>query len=140
MKSLTNTYHKEWVDALISRLTQRMEQAAAGHFMAGLELAARGNMEIADWRKKIDELDEQIVALLCERAAAAVEIGKLKQQAAAPIYEPQREKAVYDHVRTQVGKSGPESLTAAQIQDIYERIMDVMRSLQRPASGTEHKA
>ena len=140
MKSLTNTYHKEWVDALISRLTQRMEQAAAENFLASPELATRGNMEIADWRKKIDELDEQIVALLCERAAAAVEIGKLKQQAAAPIYEPQREKAVYDHVRATACKAEPESLSAAQVQDIYERIMDVMRSLQRPASGTEHKA
>lgn len=91
-------------------------------------------MEIADWRKKIDELDEQIAKLLCERAAAAIAIGRLKAQNAAPIYEPQREKTVYDHVRT-VAESCPESLSGPQIQDIYERVMDVMRALQK----TQHK-
>ena len=36
-------------------------------------------MDISDWRKKIDELDGKLAALLNERAAAAVEIGKLKR-------------------------------------------------------------
>jgi len=85
-------------------------------------------MEIADWRKKIDSLDEQIVGLLSERAAAAVAIGELKRRNSAPIYEPDRERAVYEHVRS----ANPGPLTTAQIQDIYERVMDVMRSLQRP--------
>jgi chorismate mutase len=85
-------------------------------------------MEIADWRKKIDQLDEQIVRLLSERAAAAVEIGRLKSKTAAPIYEPQREQQVFEHVR----RVNPGPLTGAQLQDVYERLMDVMRSLQRP--------
>ena len=87
-------------------------------------------MEIADWRKKIDQLDEQIVLLLSERAAAAVAIGQLKQKSESPIYEPKREQIVFDHVR----QVNPGPLTGAQIQDLYERIMDVMRSLQRPAN------
>jgi len=86
-------------------------------------------MEIADWRKKIDELDEQIVKLISERAAAAVAIGKLKQETAAPIYEPNRERVVFAHVRD----VNPGPLSGVQVQDIYERIMDVMRALQRPA-------
>ncbi len=36
-------------------------------------------MDIADWRKQIDELDLRIVALISERAQAAQEIGKLKR-------------------------------------------------------------
>ena len=86
-------------------------------------------MELADWRKKIDELDEQIVKLLCERAAAAVAIGQLKQKTAAPIYEPNRERVVFAHVR----EVNPGPLSDLQVQDIYERIMDVMRALQRPS-------
>ena len=35
------------------------------------------NMEIADWRVKIDELDRRLVELISERARCAVEIGKL---------------------------------------------------------------
>ena len=85
-------------------------------------------MDIADWRNKIDELDEQIVHLLSQRAAAAVAIGRLKQKDAAPIYEPNRERAVFDHIR----HVNPGPLSGPQVQDIYERIMDVMRALQRP--------
>ena len=84
-------------------------------------------MEIADWRNKIDGLDEQIVALLSERAKAATEIGAIKQQTNANIYEPEREQAVYAHVK-QVN-AGP--LSEAELIVIYERIMDVMRSLQK---------
>ena len=35
-------------------------------------------MDIEDWRKKIDELDRKLVALLSERAQAAVQIGRLE--------------------------------------------------------------
>ena len=84
-------------------------------------------MEISDWRNKIDELDEQIVQLLSERAAAAVAIGKLKAAKSAPIYEPQREQTVFEHVR----RVNPGPLSGAQVQDVYERLMDVMRALQR---------
>ncbi|MDE1163229.1 MAG: chorismate mutase [Acidobacteriaceae bacterium] len=86
-------------------------------------------MEIADWRNKIDEIDEQITALLNKRAECAVEIGKLKQSNAAPVYEPQREQRVFEHVST--ASAGP--LTTAELTDIYQRIMDVMRNKQRPA-------
>lgn len=88
-------------------------------------------MEIADWRNRIDELDEQIVKLLCERAACAVAIGEIKRQSDAPIYEPRREQQVIEHAR----RVNPGPLTGEQVQDIYERVMDVMRSLQRPDHG-----
>jgi chorismate mutase len=84
-------------------------------------------MDIADWRNKIDALDEQITALLNERAAAAVEIGKLKQTTSAPVYEPQREQQVYAHVSA----INPGPLTNTELNDIYQRIMDVMRNKQR---------
>lgn len=84
-------------------------------------------MDIADWRRQIDEVDEQIVGLLNQRAAAAVEIGRIKQQNTAPIYEPKREHQVFEHVRSV--NAGP--LTAAEVQDIFERIMDVMRNKQK---------
>ena len=94
-------------------------------------------MEIADWRSKIDELDEQIVQLLNQRAAAAVEIGKLKQKTGAPIYEPNREQSVFEHV----AKVNPGPLSATQLQDVYYRVMDVMRALQRvEPSGSEETA
>jgi chorismate mutase len=51
-------------------------------------------MDIADWRKKIDEIDQQLVEILNQRAQAAQEIGRLKRQTSMPIYEPDRERTV----------------------------------------------
>jgi chorismate mutase len=84
-------------------------------------------MDIVEWRQKIDELDEQIVQLISQRAKAAREIGELKKTSDLPVYEPLREQAVFEHVR----KVNPGPLADAEMLHVYERIMDVMRTLQR---------
>src|SRR5437016_14544929 len=84
-------------------------------------------MDIADWRKKIDELDRRLVELLNQRAQAAHEIGKLKRDAGLPIYEPDREQKVFANVRSM--NKGP--LPERDILRIYERIMDIMRQIQQ---------
>jgi chorismate mutase-like protein len=88
-------------------------------------------MDIQQLRNKIDQLDDQLVRLLSERAAAAAAIGELKAKQGTPIYEPQREQDVINHVRG----ANPGPLTDLQVQHVYERIMDVMRELQRPHSS-----
>jgi chorismate mutase-like protein len=93
-------------------------------------------MDIADWRRKIDELDRQLVALLSERARAAVEIGALKRNTSLPIYEPDRERVVFENV--QALNRGP--LPGREMVRIYERIMDVMRNIQKEGIGPERGA
>ncbi len=81
---------------------------------------------------RIDALDEQIVKLLNERAACAIAIGEIKrEQRRRYLRAAAREQQVIEHAR----KSNPGPLASEQIQDIYERIMDIMRSLQRPDHG-----
>jgi chorismate mutase len=84
-------------------------------------------MDIADWRHKIDEIDRQVVALLNRRAEAAHEIGKLKRATDLPVYEPNRERIIFDNVRG--ANTGP--LPDIELTHIYERIIDVMRALQK---------
>ena len=93
-------------------------------------------MDIADWRKKIDELDRHLVELLSERARAAVEIGRLKRDTSLPIYEPERERAVFQNVQEM--NRGP--LPGRDLVRIYERIMDVMRNIQKEGIGTKAEA
>src|SRR5271165_1841566 len=88
-------------------------------------------MDIADWRKKIDEVDRRLVELLSERARAAVEIGRLKRDTALPIYEPERERVVLENVQRM--NRGP--LPERDLARIYERIMDVMRNIQKEGIG-----
>jgi len=90
-------------------------------------------MDLADWRKKIDDLDQQLVELLSQRAQAAHEIGKLKKLAAMPIYEPDRERLVFDNVRK--ANRGP--LPDQDLLRIYERILDIMRKIQREEIAPE---
>lgn len=85
------------------------------------------SMDIADWRKKIDELDRRLVDLLNERAQAAHEIGKLKRNTSMPIYEPEREKMIFANV--QRANRGP--LPENELRQVYERIIDVMRNIQK---------
>ena len=84
-------------------------------------------MDIADWRKKIDELDLRLVELLNERARAAQEIGRLKRNTSMPIYEPDREKKIFENVRQ--ANRGP--LPDGDLRHVYERIIDVMRNIQK---------
>jgi chorismate mutase-like protein len=84
-------------------------------------------MDIADWRRKIDEIDRRLVEILNQRAQAAQEIGRLKRQTNLPVYEPDRERTVLDQVQEWNG--GP--LQHRHLLQIYERIMDVMRNIQK---------
>jgi len=101
-------------------------------------------MDIQSLRRRIDELDREIVALISRRAAAAQEIGRLKRQTSLPVYEPDRERVIFDNVRTH----NPGPLPDIELVHIYERIVDVMRALQRnelasrpgtPASAVQKK-
>ena len=93
-------------------------------------------MDIEDWRKKIDELDRQLVELLSERARAAVEIGRLKRNTSLPIYEPERERIVFSNVQ----EANPGPLNGRDLVRIYERIMDVMRNVQKEEIMPKAKA
>jgi chorismate mutase-like protein len=84
-------------------------------------------MDIVEWRRKIDELDRQIVQLISERARAAQAIGQLKKSTDLPVYEPARENVIYENVR----QANPGPLPDIELVHIYERIIDVMRALQK---------
>jgi chorismate mutase-like protein len=84
-------------------------------------------MDIADWRKQIDEIDRQLVDLLSRRAQAAHEIGRLKRHSGLAIYEPEREQSVFENAT----KLNPGPLPNRDLLRIYERIMDVMRQIQQ---------
>jgi len=93
-------------------------------------------MDISDWRRKIDELDRRLVELLNQRAQAAHEIGRQKRNVGMPIYEPDREQAVFDNVR----KHNPGPLPDQDLKRIYERIMDIMRKIQQEEMAPEPQA
>jgi len=93
-------------------------------------------MTLEELRDRIDVLDRQLVELLNERARAALLIGHLKAATSLPVYEPAREKVIYTNVRA--NNKGP--LPDIELTHIYERIIDVMRALQRNELASERHA
>jgi chorismate mutase len=93
-------------------------------------------MTLEELRNRIDALDRQLVELLSERARAALLIGHLKAATSLPVYEPAREKVIYANVRA--ANKGP--LPDIELTHIYERIIDVMRALQRNELASERNA
>jgi hypothetical protein len=63
-------------------------------------------------------------------------IGHLKVKTSLPVYEPAREKIIYANVRA--ANKGP--LPDIELTHIYERIIDVMRALQRNELASERNA
>jgi chorismate mutase len=86
-------------------------------------------MTLSDWRRQIDEIDRKLVELLNQRSRCALEIGKLKQSANLPLYQPDREQEVLQNA--EAANSGP--LTDAAIRRLFERIIDEARSIEREA-------
>ena len=90
-------------------------------------------MDLSDWRDRIDGVDRQLLELLNERARCVLALAPLKKQRGIPIYEPKREEDVFRNITSHNG--GP--LSGEAVRRIFERIIDEMRSLQRPAMEAE---
>ena len=83
--------------------------------------------ELENLRRRIDELDRQLVKLLNERCHCAVEIGHLKKQLNMQAWQPDREEQVLRNIVK--SNSGP--LDDAAVRRLFERIIDEARSLER---------
>jgi chorismate mutase/prephenate dehydratase len=85
-------------------------------------------MSLEELRKKIDDLDFQLVKLLNERARVVVEIGKLKNKTDKPVYAPDREKDVFARIiKANEGPLPDKCLTA-----IWRELMSGSFVLERP--------
>lgn len=92
-----------------------------------------GEKNIAEWRKRIDEIDAELVRLLNERSQCAVEVGRIKRAAQMPLYQPEREREILNRVTD----ANPGPLPAAAIRRLFERILDEARAVERTVMGSE---
>jgi chorismate mutase len=76
--------------------------------------------KIQSLRKRIDEIDEQILRLLNERVESCKAIGLIKKEHGIPIRDPSREKEIYKHIREKAAKLG---LNLIQAEAIFREII-----------------
>ena len=79
-------------------------------------------------RKKIDQIDEKVVALLNDRASLALKIGHSKRLNHEVIYAPSREQEVLRRV-AQLSR-GP--LSQHAIRSVFREVIGACRSLESP--------
>lgn len=83
-------------------------------------------MKLEDWRKEIDKIDGEIIALLNRRAKAAQEIGKIKAKAGLPIIDLERESEVLKNIVSE----NEGVLHDWQLATIYQKILEESRQVQ----------
>ena len=84
-------------------------------------------MSVEDWRRKIDEIDTQLVQLLNERSKCAIEIGKIKHDLHMRVYDPEREREILRRIKET--NDGP--LDNEGLQRLFERVIDECRRIER---------
>ena len=95
----------------------------------------RGEAQVNDLRRRIDQIDDQLMKLLNSRSACAVEIGRIKRHIGMAVYQPEREKWILDRAE----KNNPGPLDSGAVRRVFERVIDESRRLERLAGEAERK-
>ena len=105
---------------------------------------SRPDSRIEDARDRIDRIDDEILALLNERAACNAEIGRIKAGAGAAPFVPSRELEIFERLSGE----NPGPFPTSAIQSVFREIISASISLQRgvkiaylgPAATYTHQA
>jgi chorismate mutase len=85
-------------------------------------------------RKRIDEIDEQILQLLGERLEICRSIGLLKKEQQIPVTDTYRENQVFTNIKAKATGFG---LEAGQLEEIYRQIVNMCSSVQKLKEKSE---
>ena len=93
-------------------------------------MQAENSNKLEQYRKEIDQIDDEILRLLNERSRSVIEIGKLKRQSdtEANLHTPAREAEIIDRLSRR--NAGPFPNEA--IRPVYREIMSASLSLEGP--------
>ena len=82
-------------------------------------------MDLSEIRKNIDEIDDQLVRLFCERMNLSAQVADYKKANNLPIFVPARERQI---LQTVAEKSGPE--LENYTRTLYSMLFELSRSYQ----------
>jgi len=92
-------------------------------------------LDINEIRKRIDLLDDVLLRIFNERARLALEIGHLKKGLNLPVFDPSREKRIFNRMK----EENPGPLDNDAIVRLFERVVDESRRLERIMSHAEEE-
>lgn len=95
---------------------------------ASREVSQAPSVTLAALREQVDSIDKQVVSLLNQRAALAIEIGRAKAALKKPLYAPHREQQLLERLQHQ----NPGPLPSQSLRSIYREIMSASLALESP--------
>jgi chorismate mutase len=90
--------------------------------------------DIKQWRKRIDEVDEQILQSLSKRTEICKSIGSAKKKHGIPIQDLPRENDVYAHIKKKAADLG---LDPAHVEAVYRQIVNMCSAVQELKEKSE---
>lgn len=87
-------------------------------------------------RQSIDQLDQQILELLCARVRLVLQVGEVKRTLGVDVYDPAREQALL----ARVARAAPAPITAAMAQRVFQCIIEESRALEQRHIAEPQKA
>ena len=88
---------------------------------------------LEELRNEVNDIDADITRLLIRRIKISLYISKVKRHLGLPSYSPEREEKILMNVLS----LAPDDLSRRVIRNIYERIIDESRGVQKLRSGNE---
>jgi len=90
--------------------------------------------DLKQLRKRIDEIDDQILNALSERVKICKAIGSAKKAQGIPVRDSDREKEVYKRTRV---KAADLALDPQQVEAVYREIVNMCSSVQETKEKCE---
>ena len=92
-------------------------------------------MDLDDWRSRINEIDDHLLAALNKRAQYVLKIGEIKRKKGLEIKDSEREKELLERINAR--NKGP--MTKEAIQRIFKTILKESRNLQKNLLNEKHR-
>jgi chorismate mutase len=83
--------------------------------------------DIQQFRKRVDEVDDQILMALCERVKICKAIGDVKRKQGLTVRDSSREDEVYKRIKQKSSKLG---LSSGQVEAVYREIVNMCSAVQ----------
>ncbi|MDD1682944.1 MAG: chorismate mutase [Methanoregula sp.] len=83
--------------------------------------------DIKQLRKRVDEVDQQILLALSKRAQICRDIGAAKKEQRLPVKDPLRESEVFKHVKQ---KAEELALNPLKVEAVYREIVNMCSNVQ----------
>ena len=85
--------------------------------------------ELGTLREQIDNIDKELLPLFLRRMECSARVAELKRDAGAPVFQPERERAILDRVTARAGEYGQEAAA------LYGSILAISRARQHRLLG-----